>query len=355
MAVSTRVLFAKSLLVVLSLLSAVFNSQGLAEVLSSNDAAASEQLSLPPHKQLSNITSSTQQDHAIVSHQRQLPVRNENGIIIVYIHIPKTGGTSLRKPFYKWGRIFFTWGRQQYDAKIREMTEKLENWKKGDFAFFELHGGSAAPFMEFRHVLQQWRATAKAQDIPMFAFTIVREPLSFSVSYYTFYHTQHIKGFKQFPETDFNEQNLLDHAMPSPQCMALTRTENAYRDQALCEQCQKCNYACGEPLRQNFTQHECLDAYEAMRNDLDWIGLTSKLSTETFPLLNAVFNRTVKFPTLNSSGRKVHKSQLSPRAVKQLQNMTVGDSEIHRRTMRDFPIAMWESCQSPAPAEAAKQ
>jgi len=250
--------------------------------------------------------------------------------------------------------VFFVWGRNAYEKYTKQMTNKINNWKQGDFAFFELHGGDAAPYMEFRHLMKEWRAMADAKGIPFFAFTIVREPISFATSYYTYYHTQRIGGFQQFKNTDFDEQNLLSLAMPSPQCLFLTRTENAYRDEAICaSHASWQQYVCGAPLRQNFSDTECTDAYQSLHHDLDWVGVTHQLGMETFPLLQAVANdTTVVFPTLNSSGRKVHRSQLSATAIAYLQSITTGDNDIYQQTLHDFPITIWENYRPAAAADA---
>ena len=94
--------------------------------------------------------------------------------------------------------------------------------------------------------------------------------------------------------------------------------------------------------------------YEHLKKDLDWIGVTDKLATETFPLLRAVANTNVEFPTLNSSEKKVRKSQLSAATIEYLENITVADKDMYERASVDFPITMWKNFDSSRATAAAK-
>jgi hypothetical protein len=81
------------------------------------------------------------------------------------------------------------------------------------------------------------------------------------------------------------EDDFLHHVLPSPQCLFLTRTEDAYRNPGT----GRCtNMKCGEDLRQNFSKAECDTVYESFVHDLDWVGTTNRMSTDTMQLLQAV-------------------------------------------------------------------
>jgi Sulfotransferase family len=127
---------------------------------------------------------------------RDLPVRNDKGVIVFFLHIPKTGGTSIRRIFRRYGKVYFAWGRKAYDRTVREFSDKLDRWVDGDLVFFELHGGDALSYKEFAVTLREWRRKAHEKGIPFFAFTVVREPVSFAISSFAYYHTQETFGFR---------------------------------------------------------------------------------------------------------------------------------------------------------------
>ena len=103
-----------------------------------------------------------------------------------------TGGTTMSEPFVhdpEW-RYRMVFGPRKQANYSLEMTETLQNWEPGTNIFYEYHGGRAAPYMDWsvRDDLQHWRAMAKIRNIPFFAFSVFREPLSFAVSHFNFYY-----------------------------------------------------------------------------------------------------------------------------------------------------------------------
>jgi hypothetical protein len=266
-----------------------------------------------------------------------LPLPNENGIIIFFFHIPKTGGTTMMAPFVKhpdW-RYRMVYGPGKQKRYRQELYDWLDHWEPGTQVYYEYHAGKAAPYMDsqVREDLLVWRAMAKVRNIPFFAFTIVREPLSMAVSHFNFYYAS---GDKKDPRyfwvPDPTEQDFMELSVPNPQCLFCVKSELAYYEEWRQQ---------GKSMES--TPEQCDAVYEAFLNDLDWIGTMEGLSDETFPILEQLGRVRYCPEVRNKSHDKISKSTLSERALQFVQNTTALDQSIYQRAQRDFPITMWKN------------
>lgn len=254
--------------------------------------------------------------------QRELPQQNENGLLIFFLHIPKTGGSTLRHLLRDAVDHYYSpFGRQEYKKQSSALEEALDNWD-GKVHCFELHSATSPAFVTVLDQLLTWKELCEEKSIPFFAFTVMREPVSFSFSFFQFYHTQHGK-FKYFETA--NESDFLEHSLGNPQCLFLSRSEQSFlppaRSKAL-----------------TLSESECDGAYDALIRTMDWVGTTSNLSNVTIPLLSAIMHSQLNQTTTENKSpiKNFDRSRLSEHGLHLLHKWNRFDESLYKRLKEHY-------------------
>mmetsp|Transcript_26067 Transcript_26067/g.43479 ORF Transcript_26067/g.43479 Transcript_26067/m.43479 type:complete len:340 (-) Transcript_26067:266-1285(-) len=198
----------------------------------------------------------------------------QRGGIIIFFHVPKSGGTSVQENLRKLPGINYNLitGYRKWN-RIQPQMEKLCSSLPKDTTtrVVEIHAGTAPTFLSLQKSLASWRKTAADNHVPYFAFTILREPVAWAISVYNHCHAPghagHAgKGYVARPLTD---EAFTERAMHNPQCNFLTR-----------------GFEYGKANRTQPTIEECTGVQEGLLKNLDWVGITERFNETSVLLLD---------------------------------------------------------------------
>jgi hypothetical protein len=213
----------------------------------------------------------------------------EDGGVIFILHIPKCGGTTIRKGFQgrKNVKYLFSSNRNKYDLQVQSMDQWVQYGPEANrTGIFEVHARNNPTLLDLCDQLKEWRRIANENKIPFFAFTVLREPTSFAISYFNYYHGKRWqkRRFEYLPEHNMTEDNFIRTMHFNPQCLFLTRSEQAYQR----------NFP---EKRENLSEVECKTALECLISNMDWVGTTECLRNETIPLLSYLIDSSERSQT----------------------------------------------------------
>jgi hypothetical protein len=269
----------------------------------------------------------------------------ENGGVVLFFHLAKTGGTSIRENFDK----AFPYIQVQHIGTMDDLAEYgnlASRFLRGDrsefppgktILFLELHG--VLPSLFALHAsYARWRTIAERFNTTFFSFALVREPISYSVSYFNFYDAKpcSFPVCKKLHLMEPTEENLNDVLLFNHQCQLFAREHwELFGEQH-------------EMVNRDVTAAECEAVYQLVLSDMDWVGTTKAMSTETLPLLTQMFAHNAStgnnMPQINKAWKPNHLTvnSLKPSTVEHIRSMNVYDQAIYEAVLRDFPIDMWE-------------
>jgi len=212
--------------------------------------------------------------------------------IIFFFHVPKTGGETIRESMSFYGikqRL-----RVTDDNTYRFFTEKLmSGWNDGTTKvegniFIEIHG-STNPQL-FIQKLPEWRTSLASVGIKVFAFTMLREPLSWYISAFNFLCVQ---GTSECGETAISHNGLVDSASPNPQCSFFMHGWSI----PFLEQ---------DKDHPPVTSNECYRIRQQLKRNFDWVGTTENFE-ETMTVMRNRFPQIGKTIVKNKTIKKVRK------------------------------------------------
>ena len=257
----------------------------------------------------------------------------QQGGIIFFLHVPKTGGVSVRKALEKGkGEYILSDNHRKFNHYKQKLAYYTKHGTQGKVVVFELHASDSPTLMQVSSRLHKWRATAKQHNVPFFAFTVLREPVSMAVSFFNFYYgMDHHDSHYQYFE-DPSEQDFVNNTVFNPQCGFLAKSDRIFyqkREQQLVQ------------------RRDCDAAYTSLRHNMDWIGATDLLSSETFPLLRTLIGSNTNADhlapeniiTKNKSPPKILQADLSPKTIELVHKMTIWDQKMYEQAQHDYPYS----------------
>jgi hypothetical protein len=163
---------------------------------------------------------------------------------------------------------------------MRNRHDKLSD--DTNILFLELHGPTHSVLQLYTE-LQRWRRLSAAYDTGFFAYSLVREPVSFTVSYFNFFWAAPCLFDSGCPYKLYRAtvDNLLFTAKPNLQCLYWSRSDVTWR-------LFKDHHDRTDPTAVAYptaTEIECQAVQQVLLDEMDWVGTTDKLSQETLPLL----------------------------------------------------------------------
>lgn len=274
----------------------------------------------------------SQKNSTVVRSHFNYRTMERKGGFVFFLHVPKTGGSTIRDALKHSPDVqyYFVSGAKLFEEANRQALHYLRLRTKRPRPIFvlELHGRDSPNLLHLvqNSTLQLYRRMARQQNIPVFFFTILREPLSYAVSYFNFFHVQRgpTSYFQQVLPT---EANLLELSLYNPQCQFLARGEFSLR----------------ERIRQRPSVDECQRVKAALLDNMDWVGTTEQLSNETLPLLRHIFRKDrFEFPSMRVSSKARNESiaisQLSSAAVTTLTQLSDIDAELYQAMQHKYSI-----------------
>ena len=266
--------------------------------------------------------------------RRKLPTFH-NGGFILFLHIPKTGGTTIRLNLQKNERIDYHVGKSysQY-SNISPLAEEaiVNGTTNNTILFFEIHAKDSPSLLKLRKRLRRWRVTASKNKVDIFFFTLLRDSLPFALSHFNFFHVQ--KRNPTFEQCNATEENFIRLSLSNPQCQFLAHGEPSMRAQKVK----------GVLL----TPATCDEVYDTLLDNMDWVGTTERLSNETLPLLSRLLHlpESTEFSnhrvTKNTSLVHLKTEALSLTAINKILSTTSLDRKLYESALEDFHFDMWE-------------
>ena len=305
----------------------------------------------PPQKR---ATACTDDLHSLIDQQeldwtqkRSLPeflVRDDDkgGGVIVFWHLAKTGGTTVRKQCASLPGVDYLLllspsdyygGSQLIEDRLTPSanTEEIDayNHSRKHTLFVELHGVLSPPtVLEMESRVERWRSLSRQHGTPLFIFTIFREPTSHSLSFYNFFH----KDLSYAPL-----QGDLSRKAFNRQCHTLAAPGH--------------------------NKNVCAMLYNKLYQLFDWVGITERLTKETLPLLQHLLRykqAQQKFASIHEESfvlptnlsrthyneaivgkNTIHREELSSETLQTLKEKTCLDRGLWERVQREYTLEIF--------------
>ena len=288
----------------------------------------------------------------------------ENGGIIFFYHIYKTGGSTVGKMLHEIAstrhRMHFTMIRKNIDWQTCLWALNMaQNGKKT--VILEFHIEHPAPefpsLVEMAPTIERWRNDAHRRKLGFFSFTLVREPVAHAISFFNFFSVgsqKELGDWNPFKRMSATPENLMRTFVGNRQCQMLgTDPESTGSVPA---------DILREPLPSDLSDRKIspyvrdddlnyLSACHAgkvkqvLYRTLDWVGTTEELSNVTLPLLTklvlddaSVGLKVKPFKVFSKNIDKikgVKKKDLSREALDRIVEETELDRDIYKEVLRN--------------------
>ena len=281
--------------------------------------------------------------------RRPLPLLHEKGGLVVFLHVAKTGGTTIRQEFGQLPKVDV---KRVFDKEDLDSSNSTIDWflskennkdinSEATTLLLEIHGGKGEPMtiFEIHPYIQKWRAQAKVNEKNVFVVTLLREPESFYVSYFNVFKNPGCTAkWCDSPTMKLTEENLLASAVPNHQCQFLARKVDKHQNSQV-------------PV----SREECQSVFQLMKADLDWVGFTETMQETTLPLLffslsgNTTAGRKI-FEVRNKFRRRdrLSRKKLTASALQHLANISSYDRELYDNVAGAYSLDMWENYNATA-------
>jgi hypothetical protein len=252
----------------------------------------------------------------------------------------------------------------------RHRKDKLSS--NTEVLFLELHGKTDSVLQLYTE-LQRWRRLAAAHDTGFFAWSLVREPVSFTVSYFNFFWSAPCLFESGCPYKLYEAtvDNLIATSKANLQCLYWSRSDITWR-------LFKDHHDQSDPTRVAWpvaTATECQAVQQVLLQEMDWVGTTDKLSQETLPLLAYMLSTGTanvalrtgpevkkEIDAVDDADKKIQNKEdltvfnsvaeqkeavitvesLPPSTVDYIRSINTYDQAIYEAVVAEFTMDMWE-------------
>ena len=206
---------------------------------------------------------------------RSLRTMNSTGGVVFFYHMQKTGGITVRIAAKRQGKQRVKFIRPKpFLENFLLISEKIQWYLRNTtipaprpVLFVEHHGGGQSIFDMEPH-FKLWREASRSTGIPLFIFTLLRDPVSLAISHFNFFHVPPGTPPFDHPLYEATEENLRLISKPEHQLRMLAHGGEGNRS-----------------LHVDFDDALEVRTLDVLHKYFSWVGATEQLSQVTLPLL----------------------------------------------------------------------